>query len=51
MARMELRLSDEEKAAAQREAERQGTTLSAIVRQAVAYYLGWLEGQRTRDDS
>lgn len=50
MARMDLRLSDEEKAAAQREAERQGTNLSAVVRQAIAFYLGWLEGERARND-
>jgi hypothetical protein len=46
VARLDLRLSDEEKAAAQAEADRQGVSLSGVVRQAVAFYLGWLAGQR-----
>lgn len=49
MARMDLRLSDEEKTAAQREADRQEVSLSAVMRQALAMYLGWLEGQRQHD--
>lgn len=50
VARMDLRLSDEEKAALQREADRQGLDLSAVARQAFAFYLGWLERQRKPDD-
>jgi hypothetical protein len=53
VARMDLRLSDEEKAALEREAKQQGLTLSDIARQSFAFYLGWLEGQRqasTKDD-
>lgn len=49
MARIDLRLSDEEKAALQREAERQGLTLSDIARQSFAFYLGWLEARRPQN--
>lgn len=49
VARMDLRLSDEEKAALQREADRQGLNLSDVARQAFAFYLGWLERQREDD--
>lgn len=43
---MDLNLSDEEKAALQREAERQGVSLSSVARQAFAFYLGWIERER-----
>lgn len=46
MARLHIRVSDEEKAALQEEAERQGVDLSAVVRQGLAFYLGWLESRR-----
>ena len=46
--RLELRIGDELLAAARAEADRQGEPVSALVREALTFYLGWLEAQRTR---
>lgn len=44
--RLGIRIGDELLAAARAEAKRQGEPLSAFVRQALAYYIGMLAGQR-----
>lgn len=46
MARLDLRIPDELKAALTQEAERQDLPAAELAREAIAFYVGWLEAQR-----
>jgi hypothetical protein len=46
MARLDLRIPDELKAALADEADRQGLPAAELAREALAFYVGWLQGQR-----
>jgi hypothetical protein len=46
MARLDLRIPDELKAALTKEAERQDLPAAELAREAIAFYVGWLEAQR-----
>lgn len=50
VARLDLRIPDELKAALAKEAERQDLPVSEIAREAMAFYVGWLQAQREQQD-